>query len=203
MAGGSDQAVIGEVVSGVEVFDSKGQGLDLAERGWMMEGFPIRQRLDEDRSARMLVRPMREADIGGVMAIEIAAFRDPWTPLAFVMDLRHNPCAHYDVMLDADGVVAGYLGWWNTPEVAVIVRVAVAPTRRGSGVGHALVAEAANQAREAGCRSLRLEVRAANEGARAFYSRLGFAQIGYREAYYDDPADDAVVMGISLVEAVF
>ena len=68
------------------------------------------------------VRPLAEQDLGAVMAIEIASFRDPWTPLAFALDLRHNPCAHYTAAFTESGL-AGYLGWWGAPEGAAIVQL--------------------------------------------------------------------------------
>lgn len=141
----------------------------------------------------LCVRRMTESDLGSVMAIEIASFKDPWTPLAFALDMRHNPCAQYLVAVE-DGVLAGYLGWWNTPEGAVIVRVAVDPRGRKGGVGRLLVNYAAECACSQGCEMMALEVRAANEGARAFYERMGFQETALRENYYDDPVDDAVVM---------
>lgn len=144
--------------------------------------------------AGLLVRAMEERDLGEVMSIEIASFHDPWTPLAFALDLRHNPRARYAVAVDASGAVAGYLGWWDTPEGAAIVRVATAAHARRTGVGAALVSWAEAGARDAGQQGLVLEVRAANAGARAFYRRMGFEEAGVRAGYYDDPADDAVTM---------
>lgn len=140
------------------------------------------------------IRAMGEGDLGGVMAIEAAAFDAPWTPLAFAMDLRHNPCARYAVATAADGGVAGYIGWWLAEGGASIVRVAVDPSARQAGVGRALVEHACAAAQAAGADAMRLEVREGNEGARAFYGRVGFAEVGRLTAYYDDPPEDAVVM---------
>lgn len=143
------------------------------------------------------IRSLAEADLGAVMAIEVSSFRDPWTPLAFALDLRHNPCARYTAAL-VNGEVAGYLGWWSTPEGAAIVRVAVDPACRKAGVGRALVEQAAERARVEGHTVLTLEVRAGNTSARTFYARLGFQEASVRAAYYDDPPDDAVVMALPL-----
>ncbi|MEI3232334.1 MAG: GNAT family N-acetyltransferase [Gordonibacter pamelaeae] len=111
------------------------------------------------------IRPLAERDLGAVMAIEVASFRDPWTPLAFALDLRHNPCAHYTAAFTEDGL-AGYLGWWGAPDGAAIVRVAVDPARRKAGVGRALVEQAVRDARAGGYGVLTLEVRAGNAQAR-------------------------------------
>ncbi len=152
---------------------------------------------DADAPTRLRLREMTEADLGCVMDIEVSSFRDPWTPLAFALELRHNPRSEYVVALAGDEL-AGYLGWWNTPEGAVIVRVAVDPRHRKSGAGRALVEHAKAQARDKGCTTLGLEVRSSNEGARAFYARIGFDEVATRAEYYDDPVEDAVVMALAL-----
>ncbi|RDB59905.1 ribosomal-protein-alanine N-acetyltransferase [Gordonibacter sp. 28C] len=145
----------------------------------------------------LVLRPMTESDLGSVMGIEVASFRDPWTPLAFALELRHNPCARYTVAV-VDGDVAGYLGWWGTPEGAAIVRVAVDPAFRKAGVGRALVEQAARCACDEGHAALKLEVRAGNAVACAFYARLGFLVVAVRAGYYDDPPEDALVMALTL-----
>lgn len=142
----------------------------------------------------LVVRDMDEEDLGGIMAIEVDAFRDPWTPLAFVLDMRHNPQAHYVVAVSSDGDIVGYLGWWDTPEGAALVRVATASAARRTGVGRALITCAVSRARDVGHDRLTLEVRASGEGPRAFYEHLGFQAVGVKKGYYDDPADDAVLM---------
>lgn len=152
---------------------------------------------EERECTPVTLRPMVEADLGGVIDIEIASFRDPWTPLAFALDLRHNARAYYEVAL-CEGRVVGYVGWWDAPDGAVIVRIAVDPAQRGTGVGRALTEHVAQCAHKKGNTALLLEVRAANKGARAFYERLGFVESYTRSCYYEDPPDDGVVMTRSL-----
>lgn len=153
--------------------------------------------VEGDVRAPIIVRPLVESDLGGVMGVEIASFRDPWTPLAFALDLRHNARAYYEVAL-CEGRVVGYVGWWDVPDGAVIVRIAVDPAQRGTGVGRALTERVAQDAYKRGSTALFLEVRAANKGARAFYEHLGFVESYMRSCYYEDPPDDGVVMVRSL-----
>ncbi len=140
--------------------------------------------------------PMSEDDLGQVMAIEAGAFPDPWTPLAYAMELRHNPAARYVVARDPHGKIAGYAGWWELSEtgLATIMHIAVAKEARRCGVGTLLLEHACAQAAEAGCAAMQLQVRAANAPARAFYKHLGFAKAGVERSYYSSPADDAVRM---------
>lgn len=67
-------------------------------------------------------------------------------------------------------VMAGYeghRGWINY--------LAVDPDDRRLGYGRALMAEAERLLRARGCPKINLQVRAGNDGAIAFYERLGFA----------------------------
>jgi ribosomal-protein-alanine N-acetyltransferase len=62
--------------------------------------------------------------------------------------------------------------------------LAVAPAYRGRGLGRDLVVWLEACARTAGIFDVRLELRAGNDHARAFYERLGFTETGSVPAYY-------------------
>lgn len=144
------------------------------------------------------IRKMTCDDLDSVMRLELASFPDPWTPLAYWLELRHNPGARYTVALRADGAVCGLLGWWLLLEGAALVHVAVDPLQRREGVGTQLWRQALRQAESEGCPRFSLEVRASNEGARRFYRRLGFEEAGREPGYYSRPCDDAIIMVKSL-----
>ncbi len=57
---------------------------------------------------------------------------------------------------------------------AQVDQIAVAPDARRTGVGRALMDAAAQSARRRGYPEVQLDVRAHNEGARAFYESLGY-----------------------------
>jgi len=62
--------------------------------------------------------------------------------------------------------------------------LAVAPAYRGRGLGRGLVAWLEACARTAGIFEVGLELRLANDAARAFYESLGYAECGIARAYY-------------------
>ena len=66
-----------------------------------------------------------------------------------------------------------------------LMLLAVTPAQRRSGVGRALVTWLEDTARVAGVGTIRLEVRAANEGARAFYRQLGYREGQLLPGYYE------------------
>lgn len=72
---------------------------------------------------------------------------------------------------------------------ARIYSVVVGSPARGRGIGDALVAAAEAAAREAGCTTVSLEVRADNLAARALYARRGYLPVQDLPTFYDDGAD--------------
>ncbi len=140
--------------------------------------------------------PMTETDLGQVMAIEAGAFPDPWTPLAYAMELRHNPAARYVVARGEDERIAGYVGWWEAAEtgLATIMHIAVAAPARRKGLGTLLLEHACAQAADDDCTAMQLHVRAANVPARGLYAHAGFTEMDIVTGYYNSPADDAVHM---------
>lgn len=146
----------------------------------------------------LTVERMTEADLGEVMAIEMRSFPNPWAPLAYAMELRHNGDATYVVARDEQGAVRGYIGWWVVNGQGLITHVAVDPDARRKGVGSLLVRRALDAAVAAGAHEMRLQLRAPNEQARALYRSVGFEEAGLIPDYYDNPPDDAVVMILPL-----
>jgi ribosomal-protein-alanine N-acetyltransferase len=71
--------------------------------------------------------------------------------------------------------------------------LAVQPGYQRLGIGRQLVEWLEASARTAGIFKVHLEVRAGNDGALAFYEKLGFRETGRKRAYYDG-REDAVRM---------
>ncbi|HMV87711.1 MAG TPA: ribosomal protein S18-alanine N-acetyltransferase [Blastocatellia bacterium] len=78
-----------------------------------------------------------------------------------------------------------------------IDNVAVAENYRRRGVGAMLLAEALRQAKLKGMNSAFLEVRAMNSAALRLYKNQGFFVTGRRKHYYQNPADDALMMTLN------
>jgi ribosomal-protein-alanine acetyltransferase len=69
-------------------------------------------------------------------------------------------------------------------DVAHLNLLAVAPEQRRQGLGSQLMDWLTTTAIEAGVFRINLEVRTQNAAARSFYERLGFAQLGVVQGYY-------------------
>jgi ribosomal-protein-alanine N-acetyltransferase len=142
-----------------------------------------------------VIRPMKWWDLEQVVEIEAAVFgATAWSPESFWGELARDD--RYYVVADDAGVQA-YGGLWLMPPEADVQTVAVSPTARGRGLGSAILDTLLEYARGSGCRTVRLEVKAANDSAIALYESRGFRKVRVRERYYPD-FSDALVMELEL-----
>lgn len=136
---------------------------------------------------------MRWWDLDAVLRTEVPAFGpDAWSREAFLSELA-GPGRHYLLLHEDAGAgdaaegqagAAGYLGVVVNGPDAELQTVAVAPQRRGRGLGRLLLQRALEVARQAGARRLHLEVREDNAPAVALYTSAGFERTGRRPGYY-------------------
>jgi ribosomal-protein-alanine N-acetyltransferase len=80
--------------------------------------------------------------------------------------------------------VAGFAIMTFGDEHVHLVLLAVRPQGQRRGTGRRLVEWLLNSARTAGAASVTCELRAANDGAHAFYRALGFVEAGRLDGYY-------------------
>lgn len=140
----------------------------------------------------MLFRPMLEVDLDAVVEIEKASMPSPWSKELFDEELKRD-AAHYFVA-EQEGKVAGYMGYWEAPQEAHIINLAVAPAFRKKGVGREMIEYCLEFARKRGAQLATLEVRESNEAARRLYEKCEFKIVAIRKKYYSDNQEDAVVM---------
>jgi len=141
---------------------------------------------------RGIQRPMAYADIPALLPIEALCFGDHWTVQSF-QDELDQACSTY-IVLELDGVIVGYAGFWLILEEAHVTTVAVHPDQQGQGLGEQLLIGLIDAALERGARWMTLEVRVSNTGAQALYKKYGFESLGRRRGYYQNDGEDALVM---------
>ncbi|MBM7581051.1 ribosomal protein S18-alanine N-acetyltransferase [Jeotgalibacillus terrae] len=144
-------------------------------------------------------RWMTYGDIDGVLAVEEASFSAPWSREAFENEMTINQFAKY-LLLEVNGVIAGYCGMWLVMDEAHITNVAVIPELRGRKLGEKLMVRVMNQLRDEGVTMMTLEVRVSNYIAQSLYEKLSFSKGGIRKNYYSDNGEDALVMWVKLNE---
>jgi putative acetyltransferase len=117
----------------------------------------------------------------------------------YLRAVRKHPDAAVFVAETEDGVV-GRLSVARDPHPAsrhvADLGLMVAAEARRSGIGFALLAEAADWARRVGVRKLELHVFPYNEPAIRLYERFGFVREGYRKNHYRRGREyvDAILM---------
>ena len=143
------------------------------------------------RVRRVLIRRGRVSDLPAVMEIERASFPTPWSESAMRRELACQDNS-YVLVAETGKRAAGYVVTWVGAEEAHVLNVAVAPDRRGQGLGELLMLSAIEEAMSRGCRRVVLEYRVSNLAAANLYRKLGFVAAGVRPRYYADTGEDAV-----------
>ena len=141
------------------------------------------------------LRPMTVNDTAAVAALEAAAYEDaahtPWTEKMFYEELS-QPGRSWWVAHD-QGTVIGFAGGVLAGADFEVEEVVVDAARRREGIATRLVARVAYDAQMLGAQTISLEVDEKNEGARALYGALGFAEEGRRPGYYG-AGHDALIL---------
>ena len=170
------------------------------------------------------VRPLREADIPQVKAVEKQAFSTLFPPTSFRRELGNRAARYWIVekhgetekprparppkgivrriLRSARGLsqqgtsnsIVGFLGTWYAADQAHIVSVGVADGYRRRGIGELLLIAAVEHAIARETETITLEVRKSNAAARSLYAKYGFIEQGIRKGYYSDNREDAVIM---------
>ena len=110
-----------------------------------------------------------------------------WTPERVLRAIR-SPSATVLVVQRREALEAFAIMEFGDKR-AHLALLAVHPMRRHLGLGTGLITWLEQSARVAGISSIRLEARADNHSAVAFYARLGFAETGRVPGYYEGVVD--------------
>ena len=148
------------------------------------------------------ITAMAEAHLGAIMEIERNSFIAPWSKNLFCHELStHISRSFVALVREADiHSVAGYMCSWIIHEECNILKFACHPQYRRQGIGRLLLRHGLQDAGRMGARIASLEVRPSNTGALSFYAACGFVRAGVRKGYYQETAEDAVIMEMDLVE---
>jgi ribosomal-protein-alanine N-acetyltransferase len=95
---------------------------------------------------------------------------------------------------ERDGQIAGAVAVRCMAGEGEILNLAVRKIWREQGIGRALMKIAMKYAETEGVHRFFLEVRESNSDAQKFYMRMGFTGNGRRKKYYNDPAEDALLL---------
>ena len=139
--------------------------------------------------------PAREEDLDGIVSIDRGS-RRAWTREALAEEFAHDPPTLL-VLRSSGDPVAFVVARFHVPDMD-IVNLAVAPDRRGRGLGRRLLCALLDQAASSGVQSVFLEVREGNEEARRLYRSAGFRETQRRPGFYLEPVEDAILMRLEM-----
>ena len=144
--------------------------------------------------------PMRRRHLKAVLRIEEQVYPRPWSHSLFLSELAMRGTRAYFVARVGREVV-GYGGLLLTGEDGHITTIAVDPAWQRHAIGTRLMLVLAREALARDARHLTLEVRMSNKGAQFLYRRFGFAPVGVRKNYYQETAEDALVMWVHEIDS--
>lgn len=138
------------------------------------------------------VRAMEKEDCKTVANLEKEIFSLPWSEQGFLDAIAMDKTIF--LVAEEGGEICGYLGMYLSLDEGEITNVAVAPEKRGEGLGGMLLQESLELAGKRGITQVVLEVRVSNEPAIHLYEKYGFEHCGVRKGFYEFPKEDAYIM---------
>lgn len=139
----------------------------------------------------MIVREMTKEDLEEVVNIESSLYKDQWNKEAYLRDLENEIA--YNYVLEHDGVILGYYGFWLMFDNIDITKVSIRKELQGKGLSKILMEDMFNRISNSDINTITLEVRVSNTVAISLYEKYGFKKISVREKYYEN-VEDAYVM---------
>jgi ribosomal-protein-alanine N-acetyltransferase len=145
----------------------------------------------------VLIRPMVETDVGGVVALERASYQFPWSEGIFRDCLRVGYICR--VVMSGNRLI-GYGVMSVGAGEAHILNLCIDMASRCQGIGRRLLDYLIDRGAVAGMSEAFLEVRPSNTAAIRLYLSLGFEQVGMRRGYYQaiGGREDAAVLKLAL-----
>ncbi|MPN14308.1 Ribosomal-protein-alanine acetyltransferase [bioreactor metagenome] len=137
-------------------------------------------------------RELSASDLKVVQAIGQESFHDSWAVESWLAELNSSITKY--IVLEQEGIIKGFAGFWLIAGEAQVTRVAVAKDERGKGLGKMLTEALVAAAWKEGAEAVTLEVRKSNLTAQTVYAKTGFTVSGVRPNYYEDNREDAIIM---------
>ena len=142
------------------------------------------------------IREMRKEDIPNIMILEKELFSTPWKEDMFIEEIEKQ----YAYVLETKNKIIGYICGWKLLDEFNITNIAIAAEFQRNGFGKALVQFLMSKLLDENCFKFFLEVRESNLVANKLYERMGFSIIGSRKNYYNSPQEDALVLGLNIMD---
>lgn len=141
---------------------------------------------------------MKREDIPSIMILEKKLFSTAWKEEMFIEEIEKQ----YAYVLEIKNNIIGYVCGWKLFDEFNITNIAIASNFQRNGFGEALVQFLMSKLLDEKCFKYFLEVRESNHAAIKLYEKMGFIVIGSRKQYYHSPEEDAMVLGVNLINEI-
>lgn len=147
----------------------------------------------------MTIRPAKPADRPRILEIERSApTAAHWREANYADILAGLGAKRVLLVAEERGRVLGFIVAQATTVEWEIESVVVAEEARRRRLASRLLERLLDIATARGAISVSLEVRESNAPARALYRNSGFAEVGHRANYYENPEEGAVIYRLDL-----
>jgi ribosomal-protein-alanine N-acetyltransferase len=136
---------------------------------------------------------MQPEDLPEILALEAAAL-SAWNRDQLEAELAQPTGFQFVVRRERTERIIAFLCGRIMADEAEILKLSVAQTERRKGVGRQLLHFVVKFYSEKGVKNFFLELRASNTAAKNLYEKEDFSIIGKRKNYYNEPAEDAILM---------
>jgi len=136
---------------------------------------------------------MQQEDLPEILTLE-ADVLSAWNRDQLEAELEQPTGFQFVVRREGTESIIAFLCGRIMVDEAEILKLSVVQTQRRKGVGRQLLHFVVKFYRENGVKNCFLELRASNTAARKLYEKEGFSIIGKRKKYYEEPAEDAILM---------
>jgi [ribosomal protein S18]-alanine N-acetyltransferase len=150
----------------------------------------------------VIIRKMITSDVDSIMFLQNESNLSAWTKSGYIDELARNDSVLFVAvneqkiigfvvmrLITATGIIE-----IKSKGEGEILNIAVTKEMRGKRIGAKLVRKVFETAKEKGIGEIWLEVRESNINAQNFYKAMGFSASGKRIKFYNNPAEDAVLM---------
>ena len=126
-----------------------------------------------------------------------------WSAAAWEQTLRSaasSPAERAVLVIMLQQIIVAFGVLHAVADEGEIENLGVSPAFRRQGLGRAVCEGLIAWSRDKGLGRIQLEMRASNVAAQRLYQLLGFQIEGTRRGYYQDPEEDATLMGMAISE---
>jgi ribosomal-protein-alanine N-acetyltransferase len=139
------------------------------------------------------IRKANTNDINAIAIIEQQQFPHPWKKNYLSDELSHDISYFYAAEDLLTLQVVGYIIFWIVEDLLELHKIVTAENYKRKGIGKKLFLFMLEIAKQKKVKEIFLEVRKSNTEAIKFYESFHFKLAGIREAYYQEPLEDALI----------